>query len=180
MEDIEKIEFEIEGTAPIKMDRWLDLPQPKNEKGYLEQAKEKVYRDDKGNISIPSSAVKATMRYASSEIGKKTMAKKNRQTISAQVFIHPTMLSLNKKEYDEIARDIVTRGTGAKVTRVAVYRPLIKEWKVSGTMQTFGVPYDFVKEVLQLAGMRFGLLSHRPEFGRFVVNKFEVKNNGKK
>ena len=180
MENVEKIEFEIEGIIPLKVDKWLDLPQPKNDNGYLEQAKQKVYRDEKGNLAIPAEAVKAAMRYASSEIGKKTMAKKNRQTIAAQVFISPTMLSLGKKDYDEIVRDIVSRGTGAKLTRVPVYRPLIKEWKVSGEMHTFGVPYDFVKEALALAGMRFGLLSHRPQFGRFVVNKFEVKTNGKK
>ena len=78
-------------------------------------------------------------------------------------------------------RDIVSRKASAgKITRVPVYRPLIKEWKISGEIQTFDVPFDFVKESLQLAGMRFGLLSHRPQIGRFVVNKFEVKNNGKK
>ena len=85
-----------------------------------------------------------------------------------------------KEDYDEIARDVVSRGQGVKLTRVAVYRPLVKNWKVSGEMQTYGVPFDFVKEALELAGMRFGLLSHRPEFGRFMVNKFEVKHNGKK
>lgn len=180
MEDIEKIEFELEGLSPLKMDKWLNLPQPKTDAGYLKQASEKTYRDDKGNLAIPANAIKAAMRYASSELGKKTMAKKNRQTIDAQVFISPMMLSLGKKDYDEIARDVVTRGMGAKVTRVVVYRPLVNEWKPSGEMKTFGVPFDFVKEALELAGMRFGLLSHRPQFGRFVVNKFEVKNNGKK
>jgi len=181
MEDVEKIEFELEGFAsPIKMDRWLDLPQPKNEAGYLKQAEQKVYRDEKGGIAIPSNAVKAAMRYASSEIGKKTDAKKNRQTIAAQVFIAPTMLSLGREKHDGITRDIVCRGTGAKLTRVPTYRPVIKEWKVSGVVQTFGVPFDFVKEALELAGMRFGLLSHRPQFGRFIVNKFEVMENGKK
>lgn len=180
MENVEKIEFEIEGLSPLKMDKWLDLPQPKNEAGYLKQANEKTYRDDAGNLAIPADAIKAAMRYASSEIGKKTMAKKNRQTISAQVFVSPIMLSLNKKDYDNISRDIVSRGQGVKLTRVPVYRPLIKEWKVSGTIQTFGVPFDFVKEALELAGMRFGLLAHRPQFGRFIVNNFKVKNNGKK
>lgn len=180
MENIQTIEFELEGIAPLKMDKWIDLPQPKNEKGYLEQAKQKVYRDEKGNIAVPSNALKAAMRYASSEVGKKMEAKKNRQTISAQVFISPSMLSIGKMDFDEITRDIASRGNGAKVTRVPVYRPLIKEWSVSGKMQTFGVPFDFIKEVMQLAGMRFGLLSHRPEFGRFVVKDIKVVSNDKK
>jgi len=180
MEEITKIEFELEGIAPIKMDKWLDLPQPKNDKGYMEQAKQKTYTDEKGNISIPADAIKACMRNASNEVGKKMEGKKNRQTIKAQVFIHPLMLSTGKKKYDEIARDIAVRGKGDKVTRIPTYRPLIKDWKVSGVMTLFGVPFEFVKETLQLGGMRYGLLSHRPEFGRFIVKKFERVENGKK
>lgn len=180
MEDMKKIEFEIEGISPMKMDKWLELPPPKTEAGYLKQAEQKAYRDDDKNLAIPVSALKAAMRMASSEVGGKMQGKKNRQTIRAQVFIHPTMLSMGKKDYDKITRDIVTRGKGDKVTRVPTYRPLIKEWSVSGTITTFGVPVEFIKEVMQLAGMRYGLLSHRPEFGRFVLKKFEVKENGKK
>jgi len=179
MEEIIKVDFELEGIAPIKMDKWLDLPQPKNEKGYMEQAKQKTYTDNENNLAIPANAIKASMRMASSEVGGKMQGKKNRQTIKAQVFIHPLMLSMGKKDYDEIVRDIAVRGTGDKVTRIPTYRPLIKEWAVSGVMTLFGVPLEFAKEVLQLAGMRYGLLGHRPEFGRFIVKKFEV-NNGKK
>jgi hypothetical protein len=180
MENVEEIEFELESMCPMKMDKWLDLPQPKNDKGYLEQAKEKCYRNEKGEISVPAVALKAAMRYASSEVGKKMEAKKNRQTISAQLFISPMMLSIGKKKYDEIVRDIASRGTGSKLTRVSVYRPLIREWSVKGKIMTYGVPFDFVKEVLQLAGVRYGLLSHRPEFGRFTVKNIQVINNGKK
>lgn len=52
MEEIIKIEFELEGIAPIKMDKWIDLPQPKNEKGYIKQANEKtvVCKMTVGNI----------------------------------------------------------------------------------------------------------------------------------
>ena len=180
MENVVKIKFELEGIAPLKMDRWHDLPQPKNEKGYLEQAKQKVYRDEKGTLAIPAMAVKAAMRYASSEVGKKMEARKNRQTIKAQVFIHPTMLSLGKKDYDQIVKDIAVRGTGDKVTRIPVYRPLINKWGISGNILLYDVPVEFAKEVLQLAGVRYGLLSHRPEFGRFIVKKFEVVDDGKK
>jgi len=172
------LNFEIEGLAPLKMDRWLDEQQPKNEKGYMEQAKQKVYSDAKGNLAIPNNAIKASMRFASSEVGKKMEGKKNRQTIKSAVFIEPMELTLlnksNKpiKTYDEIVRDIVERkGSGDKVTRVPTYRPLIKKWKAKGKIIAYGVPFEFIKEVLELAGVRYGLLSHRPEFGRFIVTK---------
>ena len=172
-----KYTIEIEGISDMKMDNWIDGIQPKNEEGYKKQAELKVYKDDKGNISIPANAIKSAMKYASSEIGKKMEAKKNRQTIQSAVFIEPTMISLGKKNHDGIVRDIVARGTGAKLTRVPTYRPLIKGgWKITFEIDAFGVPMEFLQESLELAGLRFGLLSHRPEFGRFQVNKFvEVK-----
>jgi len=168
-----KYKVDLEGISAIKFDKWVDGMQPKNEEGYKKQAELKVYRDDKGNISIPAGAIKASLRLASSEIGKKTEAKKNRQTIQSTVFIEPDFISLGKKDYDKIAEDIVTRkGTGDKVTRVKTFRPLInKGWKASFYLNSFGVPKEFIEECLELAGLRFGLLSHRPEFGRFQVNK---------
>lgn len=169
-----KYKIEIEGISEMKMDNWINAPQPKNEEGYKKQAEDKVYRDEKGFISIPSNSVKAVMKYASSEIGKKMEAKKNRQTIQSAIFIEPLMISLNKKNHDGIVRDIVARGQGSKVTRVPTYRPLIKKgWKATFELTAFGVPKEFILECLELGGLRFGLLSHRPEFGRFQVNKFE-------
>jgi len=175
--EITKIDFGIEGIAPLKMDQWLDLPTPKTEKGYMEQAKDKVYRDDSGFLAIYENHLKGAMRMASSEVGKKTMAKKNRQTIKAQVFINPRKLSLGVKDYDGLARDIVSRRTGDKV---ATYRPYVEKWKTNGQFVLYGVDTEFIKEVLELAGFRYGLLSHRPEFGRFIVTKFEVVENGRK
>jgi hypothetical protein len=174
-----KYQFEIEGISDLKMDAWQDGVQPKNDEGYIKQAEGKVYKDDKGNISIPASALKAAMKLASSEVGKKMEAKKNRQTIQSAVFIDQSMLSLGKKKHDGIVRDIVTRkGQGDKVTRVPTYRPLIKNgWKVTGTITAFqNAPKEFIQASIELAGMRYGLLSHRPEFGRFQLNKLvEVK-----
>lgn len=173
-----KYYVEIEGISDLKMDQWVEGIKPKNEEGYKKQAEEKVYRDEKGNISIPSVAVKATMKLASSEVGRKMEAKKNRQTVQSAVFIEPLMLSLGKKEHDGICEDIVTRkGTGDKVTRVKTFRPIISRgWKTTFEIISFGVPKEFIEASLELAGLRFGLLSHRPEFGRFQVNKFtEIK-----
>jgi len=176
-ENITKLNFAIQGIAPIKMDRWHGLDDPKTPEGYKKQAEEKCYRDEKGNLAIPANAVKASMRLASSELGKKMDGKKNRQAIAAGLFIQPLMLSIDKKKHDGIAEDVVTRkGTGDKVTRVVTYRPMVKEWSVSGTMNIIGLPLGFTKQALELAGLKYGLLGHRPEFGRFIITEFkEVK-----
>lgn len=170
-------EAELEGMSPLKMDRWLDEPQPKSLEGYKKQAELKVYTNGKKEICIPSNSIKASMRLASSEIGKKMEAKKNRQTVASSIFFDQTMYSLGKKKPDTICEDVVTRGVGDKLTRVKTFRPLIKEgWKIKVKIVSFGATKDFIEQSLTLAGIRFGLLSHRPEFGRFVVKSFkEIK-----
>ncbi len=176
-EGIKKIKFSIMGISLLKMDRWHGLPEPKQEEGYEKKASNKCYRDEKGDLVIPANAIKAAIKYASSELGKKMESKKNRQAVQAGLFIKPEMCSLGKKKYDEIVKDIVTRkGTGDKVTRVPTFRPLIKKWDVSGVFHVVGLPTNFVKQALELAGIKYGLLSHRPEFGRFKITEFkEVK-----
>lgn len=171
-----KINFEIDGIVPLKMDRYHGLPDPKTTEGYQKQAEEKCYRDAEGNLAIPSSALKAVMRYAAGDIGKKMEARKNRQSIQAGIFISPLMLSLDKKNHDGIAQDLVTRkGQGDKVTRVMSYRPIIKEWTTRGEIISYNIPINFIKQCLELGGVRYGLLSHRPEFGRYTVSVFEVE-----
>jgi hypothetical protein len=78
-----KYTFELEGISDLKMDSaaTMELPQPKNPEGYIKQAEMKVYKDDKGNISIPASALKAALKLASSDIGKKMEAKEASMTV---------------------------------------------------------------------------------------------------
>ncbi len=175
---ITKIEYEaeLESLSPLKMDKWINEPQPKSEAGYKKQAELKVYLDSKGNVSIPANSIKAAMRLASSEIGKKMEAKKNRQTVSSAVFLEKEMYSLGKKKPDMIVEDVVTRGVGDKVTRVKTFRPLIKQWKIKIIIVSYNpvsATKDFIQQSLELAGIRFGILSHRPEFGRFTVKSFK-------
>lgn len=176
---MKKIDFEIKGICPLLMDNFpMGKKAPSTEAEYMKQAPEKAYRDGSGNLALPSKALKASIREASSLIGKKTEGRKRRDLIRATLFIEPDMLSFNKKDYDAIDCQMVTRGKGEKVTRVPTYRPLVKEWKASGTMWLMdGLTSDFVKEALETAGMMKGVLSYRPEFGRFIVTRFkEVKD----
>jgi len=169
-------EAELESLAPLKMDKWLNEVQPKSEAGYKKQAELKIYINEKGEISIPANSIKAAMRLASSEIGKKMEAKKNRQTVSSSVFFEKDMYPIGKKKPDLIVEDVVTRGMGDKVTRVKTFRPLIKQWKIKVKIISYNpvsATKDFIEQSLELAGIRFGILSHRPEFGRFKVNSFK-------
>ncbi|GAH44189.1 unnamed protein product [marine sediment metagenome] len=142
----------------------------------MKEAKKKVYKDEKGNASIEAKAIEAVMRLASAELVKRSERKIMRQTFSAGAFVKPLFLSIGKKKHDLLRKDIVTRGTGDKVTRVPTYRPQFDKWDVKGTIDLIGIEPDFARQALELAGLRFGLYGYRPKFGRFIVKKFlEVK-----
>jgi hypothetical protein len=174
----EKIEFELKSLSPLKMDRWVEGKQPKNEKEYMEQAKEKVYKNSKG-LFIPASAVEACMRNAIGDVCPNKKTKAYRQVIQSCLHVEPTELLIGNKVYDEIVKDVVTRGKGEKVTRVVTFRPLIKEWKIKGIINYLDVPElsgQTIKNCLEIAGYKYGLLSHRPKFGRFeIINWKELR-----
>jgi hypothetical protein len=175
MDNITKVRFGIEGISPLKMDRWTDLPSPKNENEAQKQAPQKVYRCENGELGIPAAAIKAVMVLGIAEAGRRMESKRNKQTIKSGVFLSSTMLSIGKTDYDEIAVDIIVRkGTGGKDTRVPTYRPLIKDWACEGELLLYGVSSDLAKQSLEIGGLRFALLGHRPEFGRFIITKWEV------
>jgi hypothetical protein len=84
------------------------------------------------------------------------------------------MIPVAKKE-DGIHAEIVTRkGAGGKVTRVVSYRPFLKSWKCEVEAVLYGITPENLKQYIELAGVRYGICGHRPEWGRFEVVKFEV------
>jgi len=174
MEGATRVKFEIKGIAPILFDRYHGLPDPKTPEGYKKQSIEKLYLDKDENICIPSCCLKAAIRVASSELGKKMEGKKNRQAIRSGVFFDDLMLPTGYTKPDGIREDLVTRGNGDKVTRVISYRPYLNEWIVSGEVSIFFIPVNFAKQAIELAGIKYGLCGYRPEYGRFMVTKFDI------
>jgi hypothetical protein len=138
----------------------------------------KLYLDDDGNICLPASNLKASTREASSEVGNKMGSKQRRNAIRAGLFFMPDMIPLGKKEPDGIHAEPVTRkGTGGKVTRVISYRPFLKAWECEVEAILYGITPENLKQYMEMAGLRYGLCGHRPEWGRFEVTKFEVVEN---
>lgn len=119
------VEFEIEGMRPILFDPYLSLPQPDTEEGWEKQAKEKVWRNGKGELCIPAINLKACIREGTRYVGgKKTEGKKRRIRVRAGLFIEGDLLSFGVKKYDEIDKRIVRRSNGAAVP---CYRPRLNK-----------------------------------------------------
>ena len=170
-----KINFEIESLCPLKMDNFVDEEQPKTDEGYRKQARKKVYANKSGELVIPKQCLKASLRLSANELVGIKKGKNMRQTIRAFLNVADD-LRLGRKKPDSIVKDMVTRkGTGDKVTRVPTYRPFIEKWKAKGQIEYVpegSLTNDFIKQALELAGLKYGVLSHRPEFGRFIIKKF--------
>lgn len=180
MKKIKRVKFVLKSICPIKMDKFLCEDQPKTDKQYQEQAKRKVYTNTKGAIVIPAESIKACLREASSELAnskKKFSGKAMRQNVRALLSIEDDVVIA--KKIDGVDKSIVTRGMGDKVTRVPSYRPFIKEWTGTGVLNFVddgNLNVGFLLQCLELAGIKYGLLSHRPEFGRFLVTSFKEIN----
>ena len=171
---VNKYVVELESTSALLMDRYSTVKPPKkgDDAGYRKQAEDKVYRDADGVIAIPSSALKAAMRecaYRTAGFGKRT---DERLSVISGVFMEEEYLSLNRKDHDGIDERHITRGKPPKVTRVLSFRPRINKWNTKVTIITTDMDAERLRQLLDLAGTMSGLLSYRPEFGRFRVVKF--------
>jgi len=179
--EISKVHFKIRGICTILFDRNTGEV-PGSDEDAKKQAPHKIYTNAEGDICIPADMVKASARSACREIGKKMESKKREQAFRAGVFFDKEMYSLGRKDTDGLHAEMVTRkGTGNKVTRVCSYRPFVREWEIEGNALLYAVSQQLFLESLTLAGFKFGLGSHRPEFGRFeVVECVEVANEESK
>lgn len=180
MGTVRKFEFEIMGASKLKMDKYVD-ELGKNQNDYLRLAEKKVYRDSEGFLAIPSAALKAVLVESFGALVGVKKGKSERLMVRANLYFDQEFLRLlpERKEHDGISADLVTRkGTGNKVTRVVSYRPFVNSWKIRGSFCFSGsdTQIQFFRDAFEYGGMRCCLLSHRPEFGKFVITKIvEVK-----
>lgn len=179
---MEKVRVEIEGLTPLLMNRLVpeDL-QRKTKKttkvyDFDEDAKKSAYIaqvDGKQTLYIPSEAVfRCTINTAKFY---KTGKLRASRILAGSMRIEPDKIPLNSMSYEVDVRPVVVQR--ARVLRA---RAKVPKWKV-----LFDIVFDrgtidnptFIKEILEEAGMKSGLLDFRPErggsFGTFVVNKFE-------
>ena len=176
------VNVEITGISPLLMNSPASMIEDNIEKNVTqktkaynlkEDAKKLAYKTSKGELYIPSQAVKACIINASSfkKIGKYAA----KSIIAGGVFIVGSEIGLGIKKYDlDIRTAVIQRA------RVVKARPMIKEWKAK-----FQLKYNenligkssIVKDLLIEAGQRIGLLDFRPQkmgsFGMFEVTKWE-------
>ncbi len=178
---MEKIKVGIEGLTPLLMNRLVpeDLikgPRPPKHYDFDECARRSAYItqvDGKQTLYIKSEAIFRCIINTAKFY--KTGRLRASRILAGSMRIEPDKIPLNSMNYEVDVRPVVIQK--ARVLRA---RAKVPKWKV-----LFDIVFDratiddptFIKEILNEAGMKSGLLDFRPErggsFGTFVVNKFE-------
>lgn len=174
------INVELTGTSPLLMNNPASMIEEQSSTkktakyDLKKQAEKLVYKDDKGVLFVPATAVKGCIIGGASYVkfGKYSA----KPLIAGGVQVKPERISLGVKKYDLDVRTVVIQRS-----RVVKARPMIKDWKIS-----FQLEYDEtlipsantdLKPILEDAGKRVGLLDFRPQklgsFGQFKVTKWE-------
>jgi len=174
---IRKIKGEITGTSPLLMHRFpMEEITAIEKKPREEQAEIAAYRDpDTEELYIPGVAFQRCL-VAAAVYSKGRGRASLQKPVAASVLVEPERAGLGVKDYNIDSRPVVIRATKGRIIR---HRPRLETWSA-----TFTITYDDelltkdqLRQVVDDAGARVGLLDFRPEkkgpFGRFTVTHWE-------
>lgn len=175
---MQKIEVEIEGETPLLMHSCHNMMQEQVKKNPTKQydpvidAEKVAYRSKNGDLFIPARCIKASLINAAawSKFGKKSA----KPIVAGCTRIEPLEVSLGVKKYEIDLRPVVV-----VKQRIIRARPCLDKWKAKFQIiyneKMIGNP-NILREFLEDAGQRIGLLDNRPqtygENGCFKVTKF--------
>lgn len=168
---MKKIRCVIEGTAPLLMHSAAGMEQqkptrnPAKQYNHAEDAEKVAYRDEKGNLIVPSRCVKASILNGSSWIkfGKRAA----KPILAGCTRIEPYEIPLTDLKGKVLRNyEIDLRPVVINRNRIIRARPRIPGWKLS-----FDIIYndeiiadtELIKHIITEAGMRAGLLDNRPQ-----------------
>lgn len=168
-----EIKCQIKGVAPLLHDNPWDIIEgisgkKPGESAYKKFDERMLYKEN-GMCCVPSKHIKGAMKNAARRV--KLGRRSALQDIKASFYVKEKMISLAKK-YDFIDVNVFQSSDGK--TKVKE-RPAFKEgWTLDFTINIMddGIPKEKIKECLTIAGMLFGMGSRRPDFGRFIISKF--------
>lgn len=181
-----EIKATIQGVAPVLFNRFTEAQKDAMEKrqtggihtaeSSMKEALTKVYRNGDG-LYMPAQNIKKSLlngiKKGNIKEGKASFA----SIAEATVFIQPAEILFGKQEPDYIHESTgrIPPRTGA---RCVIRRPALKEgWELSFTIMLIDDRRDpaKLKAGLEEAGALVGLCDWRPEFGRFIVTQWDVK-----
>jgi hypothetical protein len=177
------VEVVLVGTAPILFHRWDDAAVERKAKAAKNSHERKtddvenyVYRNSDGEIGIPGKNFKACLREAGRFLPDPRSPRKSaRDLVQSAVQIEPFLASLGRTSWDalDVQRVLVNRSAVSRT------RPMFREgWKVGFDVVVLAPEYcgpDWMHDLITRAGRFVGLGDFRPDYGRFRMDSFQVK-----
>ncbi len=181
---MKNIKITIQGVTPLLMCKFNaeQLTTSKKDKNMLprELAEEFAYRLKDGELYIPGECVFAALIDAGRfhKIGKNKVTTIKSSLIPAYLGILTQYCKLGTKDFEVDGRSVVIPATGGRIMR---YRPRLDSWQTTFEIDIDTIEFSekFVRQLVDDAGIKCGLLSYRPNrkgmFGKFKVIKWDSK-----
>ncbi len=185
-----RIQVTIEGVTPLLMARFEAEAELELSSGHRPafnhdsdtprgKAERKLYVDTDGNLFVPGPCIMACLISAGRfhKIGRNKVTTRDTSLVTAGIELEELACQLNTNEWEVDTRSIVNPVTKG---RQMCHRPRIDEWSLIFTLNidTTMFPPKLIRQLVDDAGRKCGLLSYRPEkkgpFGKFNVKKWEV------
>ena len=176
----------VEGVAPIIFHRY-DVELVERASGTAKGSKERktdnvesyVYRvPGKDEIGVTAKIIKASIVHAGKSLQDPRSKRKSMcDLLKASIFVTPIVPSLGVKTWDYLdkSRMVVQRSAIPRV------RPALNEgWKCTFTVnvtQPQLVPVKVMRQLIDYSGDFCGWADSRPDYGRFKVVMFKVREN---
>ncbi len=181
------VHLKIQGSQDILFHRWCDeAVQAKSEakRGSIEKKTDDlesyIYRDDKGLICVPGryivrSVVEAGRNFTDPRSSRKTAKDLVQAAVMCDELYSPILVNgqpTTDWDYEDRQRVCIMRSA---ITRT---RPAFKKgWQVEFTLVSLvpeHITPDFLRKLVDNAGLLIGLGDFRPTYGRFKVVNWEV------
>lgn len=176
------VEFEIEGVSAILFHAWNNEAVAEKAVAKKGSAAKKsdnvesyVYRNDKGEISLPGVYVHSSMQYAAKfKQDPRSPRKSAFDLFKAAISPLTEYASLGSAKWDYLdERRVLVQRNAIMRQRPAFNAGWKAEMQFVVNLPEYVDPH-FFQEVLTLAGRAIGVGDFRPTYGRFQITKFEI------
>ncbi len=174
------VEAQVVGISPIlfhaydveEVERKGNLPKGDAEKK-IDNLESFVYRCKDGTLGIPGTNMKAALANAAKRFKDPSSPRKSaKDLIRSGLTVGPFVASLGVKDWDVVDK----RGVVVQQSRVTRSRPMLEEgWKCAfeiRVMDSAHITEDFLRKLVDRAGMYSGLGDYRPDFGQFRIDSW--------
>jgi len=189
---MKKVEVVLKGTSPLLMHSAQGMTQetlkknPTKNYDNVEQAESVAYRTKKGDLYVPARCLKAAILNAASwyKFGKISA----KPLLAGMTRVTPVDLLLYDEKGKKVLKDyeIDLRPVVIQKSRIIRARPRLDEWVLKFDLlyndEAIGgtVGLDKIRQIIEEAGQRIGILDNRPhksygENGTFEVITFKPK-----